>query len=61
MGISIVVPFLNMTKQFVGNINQVSQQINAVIMGLAGAQLPWYGQLIECEERTGIWGGCEIV
>jgi len=33
MGISIVVPFLNMTKQFVGNINQVSQQINAVIMG----------------------------
>jgi len=38
MGISIVVPFLNMTKQFVGNINQVSQQVNAVVMGLAGAQ-----------------------
>lgn len=38
MGISIVVPFLNMTKQFVGNINQVSHQINAVVMGLAGAQ-----------------------
>ncbi|HHV28196.1 ABC transporter ATP-binding protein [Acetivibrio mesophilus] len=38
MGISIVVPFLNMTRQFVGNINQVSQQINAVVMGLAGAQ-----------------------
>jgi len=38
MGISIVVPFLNMTKQFVGNINQVSQQINAVVMGIAGAQ-----------------------
>ena len=38
MGISIVVPFLNMTKQFVGNINQVSQQINAVVMGVAGAQ-----------------------
>jgi ATP-binding cassette, subfamily B, multidrug efflux pump len=36
-GISIVVPFLNMTKQFSGNINQVSQQINAVVMGLAGA------------------------
>lgn len=36
-GISIVVPFLNMTRQFAGNINQVSQQINAVVMGLAGA------------------------
>jgi ATP-binding cassette subfamily B protein len=77
MGISIVVPFLNMTKQFAGNINQVSQQINAVVMGLAGAQRIYNlidqeseqdngyvtlvnvreenGQLIECEERTGIW------
>lgn len=36
--ISIAVPFLNMTKQFAGNINQVSQQINAVVMGLAGAR-----------------------
>lgn len=37
LSISIVVPFLNMTKQFSGNISQVSNQINAVIMGLAGA------------------------
>lgn len=37
-GISIVVPFLNMTKQFAGNINQVSHQINSVVMGLAGAK-----------------------
>lgn len=36
--ISIVVPFLNMTKQFTGNINQVSQQINAIVMAMAGAQ-----------------------
>jgi len=36
--ISIMVPFLNMTKQFTGNINQVSQQINAIVMGMAGAQ-----------------------
>ncbi len=36
--ISIVVPFLNMTKQFAGNIGQVSQQINPVVMGLAGAE-----------------------
>ena len=35
--ISILVPFLNMTKQFTGNINTVSQQINAVVMGMAGA------------------------
>ena len=26
-----------MTKQFAGNINQVSQQVNAVVMGMAGA------------------------
>jgi len=38
LSISIVVPFLNMTKQFAGSIMQVSQQINAVVMGLAGAQ-----------------------
>lgn len=36
--ISIVVPFMNMTKQFTGNVNQVSQQINVIVMGLAGAQ-----------------------
>ena len=35
-GISIVVPFLNMTKQFAGAIGQVSNQVNMVIMGLAG-------------------------
>ncbi|MCI8326508.1 MAG: ABC transporter ATP-binding protein [Lachnospiraceae bacterium] len=38
LAISIVVPFLNMTKQFAGNINQVSQQVNAVVMGMAGAK-----------------------
>ena len=36
--IDIVVPFLNMTKQFTGNVNQVSQQINAIVMAMAGAQ-----------------------
>ncbi len=35
--IDIIVPFLNMTKQFTGNINQFSQQINSIIMGMAGA------------------------
>ena len=37
MSVSIVVPFLNMTKQFTGNINNVSQQFNAIVMALAGA------------------------
>ena len=36
--VSLIVPFLNMTKQFTGNVNQVSQQINSIAMGLAGAQ-----------------------
>ena len=35
--ISVVVPFLNMAKQFAGNINQVSHQITSVVMGIAGA------------------------
>ena len=38
ISISVIVPFLNMTKQFAGNVGQVSHQINAVVMGLAGAQ-----------------------
>ena len=37
LSISIVVPFLNMTKQFAGAIGQVSNQVNMVVMGLAGA------------------------
>ena len=36
--ISIIIPFLNMTKQFTGNINQLSQQINSIVMGIAGAE-----------------------
>ena len=36
--LSIVIPFLNMTKQFTGNMNQVSQQINSIVMGIAGAE-----------------------
>lgn len=36
--ISIVVPFLNMTKSFAGNIGQVSHQVNSVVMGIAGTK-----------------------
>lgn len=38
MAVSVVVTFLSMTKQFTGNINQVSQQINSVVMAMAGAE-----------------------
>lgn len=37
LDITIILAFLNMTKQFTGNISQISNQINSVIMGLAGA------------------------
>ena len=37
LSISIIVPFLNMTRMFCGNIGQVSNQVNSVVMGLAGA------------------------
>lgn len=36
--ISIVVPFLNMTKQFAGNIDRVSHQITSIVMGIAGTK-----------------------
>ncbi len=35
--IPLVVAFLQMTRQFCNNINQVSNQVNSVVMGLAGA------------------------
>ncbi|MCD8094966.1 MAG: ABC transporter ATP-binding protein/permease [Ruminococcus sp.] len=37
MSIAIVVPFLNMTKQFCQNISNISNQINAVAMAMAGS------------------------
>ena len=36
--IAVIVPFLGMCRQFSGSIQQVSPQINSVVMGLAGAQ-----------------------
>ncbi len=38
MGIAVVVPFLNMTRQFTNNVSQLSQQINSIVMGMAGAK-----------------------
>ena len=37
LSIGIVVAFLNMTKQFTGNVNGVSQQVSSMVMALAGA------------------------
>ena len=35
--ITLLVPFLNMSKQFMGNINQLTMQMNAIVMAGAGA------------------------
>ena len=37
MTIAVVVPFLGMTRQFTMNVSQTSQQINSIVMALAGA------------------------
>ena len=37
LDISVVVPFLGLVKQFTGNCNQLSQQINSIVMASAGA------------------------
>ena len=37
LGIAVVVPFLNMTRQFTNNVTQISQHINHIVMALAGA------------------------
>ncbi len=36
--IAVIVPFLGMCRQFSGSIQQISPQINAVVMGIAGAK-----------------------
>ena len=73
-----LVAFLQLSKSFTNPINQVTQQINAVVMALAGAKRIFEimdeepeaddgyvtlvnakrgenGELIETEERTGLW------
>ena len=65
MGIAVVVPFLNMTKQFTNNVSQVSQQINSIVMALAGSKRVFdlldqepevddgYVMLVNCCEQDG--------
>ena len=71
LSISVVVPFLNMTKQFSGAVSQVSNQVNSVVMGLAGAgrifdlidQEPevddGYVKLVNAREENGVITECE--
>lgn len=71
ISISIVVPFLNMTKQFAGNIGQVSNQVSAVVMGLAGTARIFalldeqpetdegYVTLVNVKEENGVLTECE--
>ena len=63
--IAVIVPFLGMCRQFSGSIQQVSPQINAVVMGLAGASRVFalldemeefdegYVTLVNTEEKDG--------
>ena len=48
--IPILVPFLGMAKQFTGNVNNLSQQMNAIVMAGAGASRVF--QLIDEEPET---------
>ena len=38
LGLAVVIPFINMTRQFTNNITQISQHFNHIIMALAGAE-----------------------
>ncbi len=70
-GIANILSFLQMTRQFSNNINQVSNQVNPVIMALAGAARLFalidekpeedkgYVTLVNAEERDGKLIECE--
>ncbi len=38
LGLAVVIPFINMTRQFTMNVTQISQHFNHIIMALAGAE-----------------------
>ncbi len=50
LSIDIIIPFLNMTKQFTGNVNQLSQQINSIAMAGAGAERIY--EMIHAEDEV---------
>ncbi len=70
-GIALVVAFLQMARQFSNNVNQVSQQVNSVVMGMAGAprvfalideepeQDEGYVTLVNAKEEGGVLTECK--
>ena len=48
--IAVVVPFLGMSRQFAGNIQQISPQINSIVLGLAGEERVF--ELMDEESET---------
>ena len=78
IGVGVIVAFLGMSRNFAMTVNQMSQQISMIAMGLAGASRVFTlmdetpetddgyvtlvnakkdeeGNLVETEERTGLW------
>ena len=78
LGVGVIVAFLGMSRNFAQTVNQMSQQISMIAMGLAGASRVFTlmdeqpetdegyvtlvnakkdenGNLVETEERTGLW------
>lgn len=70
MGIAVVVPFLNMTRQFTNNVSQLSQQMNSIVMAMAGASRVFelideepekdegYVTLVNAKEKNGVIVEC---
>ena len=52
--LAVIVPFLGMSRQFATNIQQISPQINAIVMALAGAKRMFalLGEKPEVDEGT---------
>ncbi len=71
LAISVVATYLGMCKQFTGNVNNASQQINSIAMAMAGAQRIFslldeepeidngYVTLVNCREENGKIVECE--
>ena len=70
LAISVVASYLGMCKQFMGQVNQASQQINAIAMAMAGADRIFklidsepeadegYVTLVNCTEKDGVITEC---
>ena len=71
LAIPVVASYLGMCKQFTGQVNQASQQINSIAMAMAGAQRIFsiidekpetdegYVKLVNCREENGKIVECE--